>query len=153
MSAVAVRAAVAADAAAFAALHARAFEKGWAETDVGALLRHPAGIALAGEQDDRLVGFVMAWAAAGESEILTLAVEPQARRGGVGRALMGAAMDAARAAGATEMTLDVDAGNVAAKALYLGLGFAQVGRRKGYYAVADGPPHDALVLRRPLLDT
>lgn len=153
MSAPTVRPATEADAAAFAGLHGASFEKGWPVKDVGALLLHPAALALAAEADGRLLGFVLAWAAAGESEILTIAVDPACRRGGVGRALMSAVMARAAAAGATEMTLDVDIANVAARALYERLGFAQVGRRKGYYVVAGGPPHDALVLRRALLDT
>jgi ribosomal-protein-alanine N-acetyltransferase len=153
MTALTVRPAAAEDAAAFAALHSLGFEKGWPVRDVGALLAHPATLAFAAERNGRLVGFVLAWAAAGESENLTNADDPSERRGGVGYALKTAAMALAQAAGATEMTLDVDAANMAGRALYGRLGFAQVGRRKGYYAVADGPPHDALVLRRALLDT
>lgn len=153
MSALVVRQASEADAACFAVLHARAFEKGWPAGDIGSLLLHPAHIALAAEQAGRVVGFAIGWAAAGESEILTIAVDPDMRRAGIGRALMSAMLDLARAAGAEAMVLDVDTDNTAARELYIALGFGQVGRRKAYYAVADGAPRDALVLRRPLLDT
>ncbi|MBU6373986.1 MAG: ribosomal protein S18-alanine N-acetyltransferase [Alphaproteobacteria bacterium] len=153
MSAAVLRPVSESDAAACADVHAACFDKSWPAADIGALLSHPASLACAAERDGRLVGFVLAWAAGGESEILTLAVDPAVRRGGFGRALMTAAMELARAAGAAEMMLEVDADNTAAVALYAGLGFAQVGRRPGYYAVAGGAARDALVLRRPLLDT
>jgi [ribosomal protein S18]-alanine N-acetyltransferase len=91
-------------------------------------------------------GFVLARAAAGEAEILTLAVVPAARRQGVGSALLAGAMAAACARGAAEMFLEVAASNAAAHALYAGLGFTEVGRRPRYYA--DGA--DAFVLRRTL---
>jgi ribosomal-protein-alanine N-acetyltransferase len=56
------------------------------------------------------------------------------------------ALAAARARGAAAMFLEVAAGNTPALALYAREGFAEVGRRRRYYA--DGA--DALVLRRDL---
>ena len=92
------------------------------------------------------LGFVMAWAAAGDGEILTLAVAPEARRLGVGAALAAAAAHAAFARGAGRLHLEVAEANLAARALYAKLGFAQVGRRQAYCAGAE----DALVLRGAL---
>jgi ribosomal-protein-alanine N-acetyltransferase len=89
---------------------------------------------------------VLARVAAGEAEILTLAVVPGARRRGLGAALMQAALARAAEAGAREMFLEVAEGNEAARRLYGALGFAGVGRRPRYYS--DG--RDALVLRRSL---
>ena len=91
-------------------------------------------------------GFVLARQAADEAEILMLAVLPAARRQGLGRRLVEACAAEAARHGATTLFLEVAAGNDAARALYRATGFAQVGRRRGYYA--DGA--DALVLRRPL---
>jgi [ribosomal protein S18]-alanine N-acetyltransferase len=92
-------------------------------------------------------GLVLARAIAGEAEVLTLAVLPAARRRGLGLALMTGAIDRAAAAGATAMLLEVAADNTAAQGLYALLGFAEVGRRRRYYA--DG--RDALVMRRALI--
>ena len=91
-------------------------------------------------------GMVLARAVADEAEILTLAVAPEARRQGIARALLAAAIRAAEARGAAEMFLEVAAGNAPARALYFRCGFAEVGRRRRYYA--DG--EDALVLRAAL---
>lgn len=128
-----------------AALHAASFPAGeaWSADAIGLLLALPAsfGVLRPGE------GFVLASAAAGEAEILTIAVVPAARRQGVGGALLAAALAGARLRGATTMFLEVAEGNAAARALYAAAGFHEVGRRRRYYA--DGA--DALVLRRDLL--
>ena len=76
-------------------------------------------------------GFVLARAAAGEAEILTLAVAPAARGKGLGRALLQAAIDQAQGPWArATIFLEVGADNPHALALYAGLGFAKVGMRK-----------------------
>jgi len=84
--------------------------------------------------------------AAGEAEVLTLAVHPAARRAGFGAALMRALMAEAARRGGSELFLEVSAGNAAARALYAGLGASVAGRRRRYYP--DGS--DALVLRLAL---
>jgi len=132
------------EAAALAALHAAAFPPAdrWGAEAIALLLDLPGTFAL--HEPDR--GFVLARVAAGEAEILTLAVHPEARRQGHGAALLAGAMAGAVARGATAMFLEVAEGNAAARALYARAGFAEVGRRRRYYP--DGG--DALVLRREL---
>jgi ribosomal-protein-alanine N-acetyltransferase len=139
-----LRAATPADSASLAALHAAAFPpaEAWGAEAVTLMLEMPGAFGLwqPGE------GFVLARAAGGEAEILTLAVHPAARRRGAGAALMAGALAGAAARGAAVMFLEVAAGNAAALALYRGLGFVEVGRRRRYYAGGA----DALVLRRDL---
>jgi len=88
----------------------------------------------------------MARVAADEAEILTLAVEPAARRKGMASALLAEAARRAREQGAAAMFLEVSTANRAARALYERLGFTTVGRRKSYY----GGERDALILKRDL---
>ena len=78
-------------------------------------------------------GMVLARVTADEAEILTVAVMPAARRGGLGAALMRAAMAECRARGADKMFLEVAETNAPARALYARLGFARVGTRRNYY--------------------
>ncbi len=92
-------------------------------------------------------GMVLARVAADEAEILTLAVAPDARRRGLGRALLAAAMVTARGRGARMMFLEVASLNAPARMLYERAGFAEVGRRRRYYPSGD----DALVLRADLV--
>ena len=128
-----------------AEIHARAFDHPWAEPAIADLMRSPGAVGF--EADG---GFVLVRALAGEAEILTLAVEPGARRRGLGRALVRAAVGAAVAAGAEALFLEVAADNAAAVALYEGEGFARAGLRRGYYARPSGEPQDALLLRLAL---
>lgn len=93
------------------------------------------------------VGLVLFRVAVDEAEILTLGVIPEARRAGVGRALLEAALENARALGAAALFLEVAADNAAAIALYQQAEFGAVGSRKDYYASA-GETVDALVLAR-----
>lgn len=127
-----------------AALHASAFDAPWSAAEIAKLLANPNAFALADES-----GFVLAWSIADEAEILTVAVAPDARRRGLGRALVASAMGVAAARGASAMLLDVAADNVAARALYAALGFSEVGRRANYYQRVTAAA-DALLLRRAL---
>lgn len=70
---------------------------------------------------------------AGEAELHEIAVEPGRRRSGVGRAMLAAFLEAARARGAEHAHLEVAEDNVAAIALYRVAGFTEVGRRRRYY--------------------
>ena len=88
---------------------------------------------------------IAAFQLAGDSASLdTLTVAPAFRRQGVGRALLQAALQSLRAEGAAACFLEVRQSNAPAIALYQGLGFAAVGRRRGFY---QGPAEDAVVMR------
>jgi ribosomal-protein-alanine N-acetyltransferase len=131
-------------ATALSAIHSRAFpsDEFWDERIIAGQLSQPGVFGLLDERG----GMLLARLAADEAEILTVAVVPERRQQGFGAALIQAAADEARARGALKMFLEVSTRNPAARGLYQQLGFAQVGRRKGYYA--DGS--DALVLSKDL---
>jgi ribosomal-protein-alanine N-acetyltransferase len=101
-------------------------------------------------RDDDPAGVLICRTAAGEAEILTVGVAPWARRKGVGKALMVAAIGVAREIGAGEMFLEVDVDNTPAVALYERLGFARAGLRKAYYDRGANGRADALVMRLDL---
>jgi ribosomal-protein-alanine N-acetyltransferase len=143
-----LRTAQLADAPAMARAHASAFHAGWRASEIAKLMRFAGGFGVVA--DDGEAGFILVCAIAGEAEILTLAVPPALRRQGVGRALLAAATGLAAEAGAESMFLEVAEDNAAARALYLGAGFVVAGRRRDYYALADGTRSDALVLRLDL---
>ncbi|MEJ0027825.1 MAG: GNAT family N-acetyltransferase [Rhizomicrobium sp.] len=133
------------DLGSLAAIHAECFPDAWSARAIADLLATAGTFIIAGAD-----GFVMARAAAVEAEILTLAVAPRARRRGTGFALVQAAGAHAVRLGADALFLEVAAGNRAARALYDSLGFAETGRRKGYYTAGRSQPEDALVLRSNL---
>ena len=129
------------DPARLAALHAEAFAAPWSEAEFADLLQQ-AGVFAVEEAD----GFILIRGVVDEAEILTLAVRPSARRIGLGGRLVGQGAVRAAQAGAVRLFLEVAEDNVAARALYERAGFAQIGRRKAYYAAPDGGRTDALVL-------
>lgn len=121
----------------------------WTEQAMAATVRADDSVALAAEQDHRLVGYaaVLAPRGAADADVLTIAVDDGARGNGVGRALLTGLLDAAAERGARHVFLEVRDDNDAARALYESEGFAPVGRRPRYYQPDDV---DAIVMRLDL---
>jgi ribosomal-protein-alanine acetyltransferase len=95
----------------------------------------------------RLAGFVAARVNASELHINNIGVREEWRRRGLGRTLLGLALDFGARSGAESAILEVRAGNRAAQYLYASMGFATAGRRHNYYRQ---PAEDALVMKRRL---
>jgi len=96
-------------------------------------------------------GFALGQVAAGEAELLTLAVDPDHRRKGLALALMKSFETEAFTRGAEDVFLEVAADNLAALALYRVAGYRESGHRRGYYRQADGGRVDAIVMTKPLI--
>lgn len=130
--------------AALATLHARCFPghpRPWSADEFATLLDNRLNFLLI-RQD----AFLMGRCIADEAELLTLAVAPEARRKGLGRALLAEFAHTSLARGAREAFLEVASDNAPAMALYASAGWQPAGTRRGYYA----PGIDALVMRRAL---
>jgi ribosomal protein S18 acetylase RimI-like enzyme len=84
--------------------------------------------------------------AAGEGELLRIAVDPARRGEGLGRSLLEACQEALAAEGVERLFLEVRAANTAAIQLYRACGWKPCGRRTGYYP--DG--EDAVLYQRSL---
>ena len=93
--------------------------------------------------DWNLVGYGGFWLMVDEAHVSTLAVRRNLRRRGIGELLLVSLMDRAVEFNASVATLEVRVSNLAAQALYEKLGFAKVGRRKGYYSDSG---EDALIM-------
>jgi [ribosomal protein S18]-alanine N-acetyltransferase len=102
-----------------ARLHAACFTmpRPWGAAEFADLLASPLVFLVA-----EPAGFALGRAVADEAELLTLAVDPSARRQGSGRRLLTKFEAEAASRGATSAFLDVAAGNDAARALYLSAG-------------------------------
>ena len=92
----------------------------------------------------RVVGGAIVRVVAGEGELLRMAVHPNARRQGAGRALVGAVLSAIADACPHGVHLEVRASNVEARRLYARHGFVDNGRRRDYY---QAPREDAILMR------
>ncbi len=143
-----------AEAPVMAAVHAQAFDKSWREDEFEDLLDGEGiyGFVAEGpsDADGAAWGVILCRAVAGEMEILTVGVAPAARRRGVARALIAAALPVAREFGAVEVFLEVAVDNPGAIALYERLGFVRSGLRKSYYDRGPEGVMDALVMRLDL---
>ena len=137
------------DAAALASLHALGFAHGWPVSTFEAMLIERNVFAHVADGGGPL-GFVISRRAADEAEILSVAVAPAQRGGGLGRKLVEANLGALAFQRVTTVFLEVEAENRPALALYQRLGFEEVGRRPGYYPGAGGRRLDALTMRLDL---
>ena len=109
------------------------FRTPWSKAALAGELKNNIAHYLVGECEGRVVAYAGMWVMFDEAHITNVAVAPAFRRRGLGRRLMRCMMRTARLFGATMMTLEVRETNLGAQALYVGLGFVQEGRRKGYY--------------------
>jgi ribosomal-protein-alanine N-acetyltransferase len=131
-----------------ARLHAASFAHPWPAAEFESLLA-AANVAADGAlaRGASLVGFALSRHAAGEAEVLSIAVAKSERGKGLGRGLMNAHLARLAAAGVTSVFLEVEPGNASAVALYRRLGFETVGERKAYYRKPGGDAAPALTLR------
>ncbi len=129
-----------------AAIHRAAMHlpRAWTAAEFAGLRRMPGLIEIPGQR-----GFAIGRHAAGEAELLTIAVLPVARRRGLGAGLLAAFHEAAREGGARTAFLEVARTNAAARALYDRAGYAEIGCRRGYYDEVR-PAIDAIVMSRAL---
>ena len=95
------------------------------------------------------VGFVLSRYAAGEEELLLIAVAPSSRHQGLGEQLINHLFEASRARGATRIYLEMRRGNPAEN-LYRKVGFEPIGERRNYYRMADGRQIDAITFGRSI---
>ena len=138
------------DAAAIGRLHGASFRRGWSDDEIERLLLDRSVIAHRVTVGRAFAGFIMSRVAAGEAEILSIAVAaPRKGKGLAGRLLR---HHLGRLAGVAvrAVFLEVDEDNVPALRLYRKAGFREVGRRAGYYPAPGGKPSNALILRRDI---
>ncbi len=144
------------DVASIAELHGNNFARGWSEPEIEDMLQRPEVTMLVarkvGAPNKPVCAFNIYRQTADEAEILSIAVDPQQRRTGLGDKLMRAAIASLQYDRVGELFLEVDAANTAAIGLYKRLQFEQVAERPGYYDQTNGRgPVNALVMRRALL--
>jgi [ribosomal protein S18]-alanine N-acetyltransferase len=99
---------------------------------------------LVAEDGGTILGYVVGRSALDQGEILNLGVTLQARRRGIGGALVRRLLAVFSVEGVREAFLEVRESNFAAQRLYQSFGFHDVGRRRRYYR---RPVEDAVILR------
>jgi ribosomal-protein-alanine N-acetyltransferase len=138
-----VRAAVAADATAVAALEQATFGvDAWSPASVVSELTGDGRRAVVAVDGDELVGYAITLGSGDLMDLQRIAVTSGWRRRGVARALLADVLTSAGEAGAARMLLEVSADNAGAIGFYRRAGFVEIDRRRRYYR--DGT--DAVVM-------
>lgn len=130
-------------------LHGEIFEEGWSAQAFAEMLSTPGTDAAIASYGGVPLGFIVTRRAVDEAEIITIGSRPSMQRRGIARQLLESQSAALAARGVRHLFLEVAASNDAARGLYAACGFAEVGRRKGYYKRREGL-EDAIVMRLEL---
>jgi ribosomal-protein-alanine N-acetyltransferase len=116
-----------------AAIEEMSFSVPWSAESLELMLTDQAS-ALVALEDGKVIGYVGMMCVLDEGQIINVAVHPDARRRGVGRALMQAAETYAKERGIVFLSLEVRESNIAARSMYSSLGWIEQGIRKGFYS-------------------
>lgn len=141
-----IRPATLADCAALAEIDGSGNPSPWSAKQFQSALESRSETVLVHETDGCIGGFIVWQSVCDESELHLIATAPTYRRQGIAAALLAEWFQTASSQGVTRLFLEVRAGNGAAQALYRKYGFAESGRRKGYYSLPDGGREDAVLM-------
>lgn len=133
----------AAHTAKLAELEKLCFSEPWSEKALSDEIDNPAAYFVVAVEGDEVLGYGGMHTVLGESYIDNIAVFPQHRGRGAGRAVTAALIEKAKENGGVFITLEVRASNVPAITLYTSLGFENVGVRKRFYT---NPEEDAVIM-------
>ena len=139
------RIATALDLPALARIEEACFPDPWSEGAIASHLASSATLTLLAVRDGEAVGAILMGLTPPEGEIYRIATLPEARRTGVGRALLAEGLSLAKAAGTERIFLDARVSNEPARALYATHGFRETGIRRDYYR---SPREDAVLMER-----
>lgn len=130
---------------AVAELEKLCFADPWSLNSITLELANPLSCWIVAMDGARLVGYVGSQSVLGWSDMMNLAVHADYRRQGVAEHLVNALIEQLKMRDITCLTLEVRVSNAPAICLYKKIGFAEAGRRPGYYR---NPREDALILRK-----
>lgn len=126
------------------AIERRSFPAPWSLPMFLLELSKAGGIALAAEDENEVIGYLVCSRFDEDWHIMNVAVAPHRRRRGVARALLTALIERIGDPQA-RLTLEVRVSNAGARALYESLGFLAAGTRPRYYS---DNGEDALIMWR-----
>ncbi len=123
------------------------FSQPWSEAALSEELDNPLACFLVAEQEGTVAAYGGMHCVAGEAYVTNIAVHPDYRGQGLGKAITCALIEAATNRGMTTISLEVRESNTIAISLYTSLAFALIGKRPGFY---QQPKEDALIMTRQI---
>lgn len=136
------------DAEDIAALEKLCFFAPWSEKAIGETMQGDS-VFLVAEEDGEIIGYIGSYYCHPEGYITNVAVSPDMRRRGIGRALIETLIARGRSLSLSFWTLEVRESNEGAISLYSALGFEKVGKRPRFYS----NPEEAAELMTYYMDT
>ena len=124
------------------------FSDPWSEESLELLVSTRA-TGLVATENGRVLGYVGMMCVLDEGQIINLAVHPDARRRGIGRALIEKLEELAKERGLVYLALEVRESNDAARSLYVLMGWNECGIRRNFYS---HPTENAIVMTKELSD-
>lgn len=128
---------------AVADLERQCFSLPWSWESFAQELENPNAYYVVVMDSGRVLGYAGMRFVMDEFYVDNIAVAPDCRRQGIGRAIMHELIDQAVKGNARFLSLEVRPSNEPAVALYRQMGFIQVGLRKGFY---DAPKEDGAIM-------
>lgn len=108
-----------------------------------------ADFMIACDEENNIIGYIGIWTLLDECQINKIAVMPEKRKIGIGKAILNHVIELTRDMGVKSWYLEVRESNTAAQALYRSAGFSSVGTRKNYYI---NPVEDAVLMNLEEVD-
>jgi len=133
---------------ALSVLHSKTFARGWSVPEFERMLSDRTIVSdglFIGRRRTPL-GFILSRRVLDEAEILSVVIDSTVRSQGFSHPLLKQHLEALLHFGTRTVHLEVDENNGPALALYRSAGFAEIGRRKGYYSNPDGSRSSALTM-------
>jgi [ribosomal protein S18]-alanine N-acetyltransferase len=95
--------------------------------------------------EGKIIGYICFWVVLDEAHLMNIAVHPEQRGKGYGKAIMVYLESVCQQEGLNRLLLEVGRRNASARSLYKKFGFSSIGFRKQYYAAIKD---DALVMEK-----
>ena len=119
---------------AIAELEKMCFSSPWSEKAILETMSGESSLFLVATLKEKICGYIGSYSAMDEGYITNVAVNPDFRRQGVGKALVGELIKQGKERRLSFLTLEVRESNEGAIALYSNLGFENVGKRPRFYS-------------------
>jgi ribosomal-protein-alanine N-acetyltransferase len=129
------------------AIEHRVYPHPWTRTNFADSLKNGYHAWVLRDPSREMIGYFLVMAVVDEAHLLNVAVAAPWQGKGLGYLLLNQSAACARGLGMESMLLEVRPSNRRALDIYRRYGFAEIGRRKGYYPAANGTREDAIVMR------
>ena len=116
------------------AIELATFPTPWSEQSfIDEMTKNVCARYMVAEEDGKILAYAGAWMVLDEGHITNIAVAPEHRGRGIGKAVTQALKQYAANLGVDYMMLEVRRSNLVAQSMYKKLGFIELGYRKRYY--------------------